>query len=71
MGIQVTWRGDGRMERDMWRREMGAMVDMDVKGSATGMGLGVMSDREQVRVQNVPCHSRGRCENVLRGADQL
>lgn len=40
VGIRVTWRGEGGLEREMWRWEMGAMVDIDVEGSSARVGLG-------------------------------
>lgn len=66
VGIRVPRGSECGLERQVGRGEMGAMVDIDVEGTATG--LGVMSDRVQEQTQDVPCRSRVRCESVLRGA---
>ena len=38
-GIRVARRGEGGLEREMWRWEMGAMVEIDVEGSSARVGL--------------------------------
>lgn len=71
VGSRATWRGESGLVRGMRGREMGAMVDIDIEGSDTGMGLKVMSGRVQAWVDHVPCHSRVRYGGALQGAGRV